>query len=178
MRKFIIAASVAVTLGATPVAAMAQSQDEAAYKLELTERFIAAMQMDQIGDMVAGMSTMFLPSDDLTEDEAAGLQLMMQDIAGPMTERLFRARVPVYAETFSVEELEALVVFYESDIGRSMTRKSYEAAPRIAQAIQAVMPEIMGDMANAMCDRQGCDDEERALLIAQLSAAYPEPAAE
>ena len=174
MRKLIVALGLVVTLGAAPVAAATQGADESAYKLELTERFIAAMQLEQIGDMVANMTTMFLPpSADLSAQEAAELQVFMQDVAGPMTERMLRAMIPVYAEIFTVEELEALVVFYESDIGRSLTRKSYDAAPRIAQAVQAVMPEIMTDMANALCDREGCDEEQRALLAATLRESLP-----
>jgi hypothetical protein len=84
---------------------------------------------------------------------------------------MFEAVAPVYADIFTLEELQALVAFYQSDVGRSMMSKSYAAAPRIATAIQGILPELMADMGDQLCNRFECTPEQRREVKAAMATA-------
>lgn len=158
-------------LAATPAAA--QQADDASKRLALSHRFIELMQTDQMGAMLGQMSAAFAPAptEDMTEAETADYQALMEDMMAVMLPRLFDAMAPIYADIFTLEELEGLVAFYESDIGQSMMRKSYESAPRITTAIQAMMPQLMVEMGDMICDRYNCTpDERREMKVAMGSA--------
>jgi hypothetical protein len=164
------APAAAQTAAAPPPATQAKAD---ALKLQLANRFIAAMQGDQMGEMIAQMSTAMLPESmqGASTEELARYRETMGEISSRMMPRIFEAMAPIYADIFTVEELRALVEFYESDIGRSMMTKSYEAAPRMAEAMQAVMPAIMADMAVVICERFECSAEELRELKASMQGA-------
>ena len=107
----------------------------------------------------------------MSEDEAAKFRAVMGEVTARMMPRMFEAMAPIYADIFTLEELQALVDFYQSDVGRSMVTKSYQAAPRLAEAVQAIMPEIMAEMGNVLCDEFECTAEQRRELKAAMSQA-------
>lgn len=160
-----------VLLAATPVAA--QQADDASKRLALSHRFIELIQTDQMGVMLGQITAAFSPAqtEDMTEAQAQEFEAVMSDMTAMMLPRIFDAMAPIYADIFTLEELEGLVAFYESDIGRSMMRKSYEAGPQVIAAMQAMMPEIMVEMGDMMCDRYNCTpDERREMKVAMASA--------
>lgn len=174
--------AVLVALLAFPGAATAQetagnasvSTAEAAEKLALSNRFIALLQTDQFSDMYSQMMTSMMSSrGGMTEERSAALGRALSRVSEEMFPRLFSVMAPIYADIFSLDELRTLVAFYESDVGQSMMRKSYAAAPRITEAMTALMPELMSDMVDIMCDETGCTDEERAR---RRAAVAPVPA--
>ena len=81
---------------------------------------------------------------------------------------LFKAMAPVYAEIFTLQELQALVAFYESDVGRSMVRKSYEATPRVTAVAQQVLPPVLERAMDRLCDRLECSAQERQAMKTQV----------
>lgn len=157
-------------LAATP--ALAQS-NEASKRLALSHRFIELLQAEQMGTMLGQMVVQMSPSvsDEMSEAEADEFQAMMGEIAADMMPRLFDAMAPVYAEIFTLEELEGLVAFYESDIGQSLLRKNYESAPQIMAAINGVMPQLMLEMGDKMCDHYECTPDQRREMKAAMNEA-------
>ncbi|CAN5294826.1 hypothetical protein BH09PSE1_BH09PSE1_29320 [soil metagenome] len=165
-----------MTVQAEPMAAepirAEPMRDEAAVRLELSRRFIAALQTDQMASMLGQMTVAFTPpTEGLNEEQQAALHRATATATTQMTTRLFDAMAPIYADIFTLEELNGLVAFYESDIGRSMMAKSYAAAPRITEVVIGMMPEMMQGMADSMCKDLGCTAQERARMDAAIAAS-------
>ncbi|MBA4807493.1 DUF2059 domain-containing protein [Brevundimonas sp.] len=162
----------ALTLFLAP-AALAEARDDGPERLALANKFISLMQGEELGAALGQMTAMMLPAEleGMSEEEAAEFREVMGEMTARMMPRMFAAMAPIYADTFTLEELQGLVDFYQSDIGRSMVTKSYQAAPRLAEAIQAIMPEIMADMGNVLCDRFECTAEQRREMKAAMAQA-------
>jgi len=180
MRKLICSGLAFAALLAGPMAAHAGGaepapavvRDQAAAKLQLARRFIAAIQADQMGAMLAQMTTAMTPARaGMSQTESDAVRSAIQAAAEQMVPRMFDAMAPIYADIFTMEELTGLVEFYESDIGRSMIQKSYAAAPRMTEVMMTMMPELMHDMADTMCKELGCSAQEREQMEAAMARA-------
>ena len=158
---------------APPVAAVPEPiRDEAAAKLRLARRFIALMQTDQMGAMISQMTTaMTPPRAGMSQAQSDAVRHAIQTATEAAMPRMFDAMAPIYADIFTMEELTGLVEFYESDIGRSMISKMYEAGPRMSEAAMSIVPDMMHDMADSMCKELGCSDEERARMDQAMAEA-------
>lgn len=147
-------------------------RDEAALRLSLSRRFIDALQADQMATMLGQVTaTLSPPTEGLTDEEAAAIRRATTAMTTEMTGRLLDAMAPIYADIFTLEELNGLVAFYESDIGRSMMAKSYAAAPRITAVVMEMMPEMVQTMVDSMCKDLGCTTQERARMDAAIAAS-------
>ena len=171
MRHLIGGLCMAVMLLATP--ALADTKSDETERLALANKFIALLQVDQLSGAISQMTTMMMPQEfaELPADDAQEMQDLIAEMTADMMPRMFEAMAPAYADIFTLEELRGLVAFYESDIGRSMIRKSYEATPQLAEAMQSIMPSIMADMADTMCDRFECSADERREVKAAMTGA-------
>lgn len=160
----------AQTDGPAPSATTAK---DAALKLQLANRFISLIQGDQMGEMMSQMMSGVMEDEleGMSGPQASDYRAAMSAMMGQMMPRLLDAIAPVYAEIFTAEELRGLVAFYESDLGRSLIAKSYEAGPRMSEAIQAAMPAILSDMAVVVCDQLKCSAEELRDMKAEMRAA-------
>lgn len=169
--RLIAGLTMSLLLAAAPLDVMAQEAvaqesvagDDATERLALSNRFIALIQTDQMSVMFSQMMTTMIPDrQGMTAERSAALQRAMARMSADMFPRLFAVAAPIYAETFSLEELRGLVAFYESDIGQSMMKKGYEAGPRMTAAMMDILPELRNDMADAMCEELSCTAEQRA----------------
>lgn len=152
--------------------ALVQVSDPAAFRLTLARKLIALMQTDQMADMMNQVTASFAVDDPRLNAEE---QAMMDEVSAEMVEmmipRMFDAMAPIYADIFTIEELQAVIEFYESDVGRSMLKKSYAAAPLMIEAVQDLMPEMMGEMADRICNRMECTPTERRQMKAEMMRA-------
>ena len=169
MLRFFTGLCAALAVLVAPLAASAR--DEASERLDLAYRFVALMQVE---DMAKAMEESFMglfpTTAAMDPEDARAVQETMSEMMQEYMPALFKAMAPVYAETFTLEELRALVAFYESDVGRSMVRKSYEAAPRIAVVAQTVLPPVLERAMDRLCDRLECSDQERQNMKSALKA--------
>lgn len=141
--------------------------------MQLANRFITLIQGEQMGEMMSVMVNSFMDDEleGLSGQEVADYRAAMNEMMRRMMPQLFEVIAPVYADIFTVEELRGLVAFYESDLGQSLIAKSYEAAPRMSEAIQAAMPAILSDMAVVVCDQLKCTPEELREMKAEMRGA-------
>lgn len=176
MSRFFTGLCAALALMAAPLTANAR--EEASERLDLAYRFVALMQVE---DMAKAMEESFIGLFPTTEgmdpDDARAVEETMSEMMQEYMPALFKAMAPVYADIFTLEELRALVAFYESDVGRSMVRKSYEAAPRIGVVAQTVLPPVLERAMDRLCDRLECSAQERqdmkSALKGQVGRAAP-----
>jgi hypothetical protein len=166
----------AIFLFSAPLAA--QARDEAAERLDLAHRFVALMQAEDMGEALGqSLGGLFPSIEDLPPAEARAVEETMSEMMQDYMPALFKAMAPVYADIFTLEELRALVAFYESDVGRSMVRKSYEAMPRITAVSQEVLPAVLGRAMDRLCDRLECSAQQRQAMKAEVQGLKGQAAA-
>lgn len=178
MIRPLIALMFAGVVFASPMTAnAAPPRDEAAVRLDLSRRFIEAIQGEQMAASLGQMANSFRPPQaGLSAEEAAAVDRAMIVAMEQGLPRMFDAVAPVYAEIFTLEELTALVSFYESEVGRSLMAKSAAATPRMTEVVMAAMPEVMREMADGMCKELSCSASERSAINASIAAAGFGPA--
>lgn len=74
--------------------------------------------------------------------------------------RVLEAMVPLYAETFTLAELEAMLVFYDTPEGRSIMKKSVVLGVDAQRISMELLPGFMEDMAVSVCRQLDCDPAE------------------
>ncbi|MBL0969344.1 MAG: DUF2059 domain-containing protein [Brevundimonas sp.] len=176
MKRFLGGLLMAVTLLAMPVAASAQTaQGEGAERLALANKFVVLMQGDQLASSMGQMMSVLgpPPNSNMTAEEREIFNDVTNDMVAVMLPRIFEAMAPIYADIFTLEELRGLVAFYESEIGQSLITKSYAASPRIAAVVQGIMPGVMSEMGDRLCDRLSCSADERSAMKTAMAQAFP-----
>ena len=159
-RLFAAVVAACALLGA-PALAMAQDAPSAR-QLELTRRYVQLMQGDQMEDMLRQMMATD-PTNDMSDLPAADREFLMDltaEIVADLMPKMMEAMVPAYAATFTEAELEALIAFYDTEIGHSIIDKTYLVMPEINTAVASVIPEMFQKMAARVCARYGCDPRE------------------
>lgn len=146
-------------------------------QLELSRQYVALMQGDQmealIRELMATDPTMDL-SDVPAEDREFLLDLTAQLVSDLMP-RIMEEMVPVYAAVFTEAELEALVGFYGTEMGRSIVAKSMEVMPEVNLAMAALIPDLFEKMANRLCAHYGCDAREALAEMYAGAGMAPPP---
>lgn len=167
MLRFFTSLCAALVVLAAPLSASAR--DEASERLDLAYRFVALMQIEDMAKaMEASFEGMFPTSSSMDPEDARAVQETLSEMMQEYMPALFKAMAPVYADIFTLEELRAMVAFYESDVGRAMVRKSYEAAPRIGVVAQTVLPPVLERAMDRLCDRLECSAQQRQEMKSAL----------
>ena len=119
---------------------------------------------DQFEDAIRQMIVDQAAMDPTTRDLPAEDQRFLVDLAAELTTdmipKMLDAMVPVYARTFTEAELEALIAFYETEMGRTILEKTMVAMPEATRASLSVMPQLMEKMAARNCQHYGCEPGE------------------
>ena len=170
MRRILAAVAALVVLAAPSLAA---AQDSGrAERIALAERAIDAMQGEQMAAMIHQMGQAFPPPEvaSMTGEARIAYDEVMAQASANMMQRLLDGMGAVYADIFTTQELVAMVEFYESPLGQSILTKSMAATPQIIELTRSLMPEMMRDVINGMCDRLGCTADERRQAIREALA--------
>ena len=103
-------------------------------------------------------------SADLSPAERAEFKAVMtttfDEIMPGLMDQILEAMVPLYAETFTVAELEAMLVFYATPEGRSIMKKSVTLGADAQRITRDLLPGFLEDMAVSVCRQMGCDPAE------------------
>ena len=187
MRLMIVclaAALAVVTLPATPVAA--QSAEQAAplpslRRMTLARQYLDLLMTDQFEGVVHQMLGAEFENDAemqaLPDEDRRMILSLTAELTVDMVPQMISEMVPVYATTFTEEELAALVAFYDTPLGRSIADKSIEVMPEADRAVMSVVPQLLEKMATRMCQHYGCSPEEqREMLEGMREGAGLEPA--
>ncbi|WP_375207013.1 DUF2059 domain-containing protein [Hyphococcus sp.] len=139
--------------------APAMAADDEAAKLKLAEELIELSQAKQMSkQIVAQMAPMQMqviratrPDTTLTDEELETVldktsEIMIEEMA-PAIDALIDKMAPVYAEVYTLEELQGVVAFYNSPVGASFLSKQsnlVDASMAVsAQWAQETMPGVM-----------------------------------
>lgn len=103
--------------------------------------------MEQAMKMSLGMiDSQDLPAQAKREAKEAaetGMKIAMKKFTWNKMKGMF---VDIYAEVFTVEELEGMIAFYESPIGRKFLKKQPQLAAATMKKMQIVMQEMMPEI--------------------------------
>lgn len=140
--------------------APAQAAPEAG-RLALAHRYMEAAHLGKTVDqtMAAVLPTALEGLPMGTVEEKARRQAILEvttEVTGDMVRKLAVQLEPVIAETYSTEELTAMVGFYESPIGQSVIAKQPVLAANMSPILRSLMPEMAKATREKLCARLGC----------------------
>ncbi len=164
MRKLILAGAAALAMTVVmPHMAMAQTNDSPSpERLALAKRYVAAMHINQ---MISGMMHQMMPimTQQMQKTQPGLTDAQMKDVSDAVTAsmdeympKMTEAMIPVYAETFSTEELTKLDEFYESPIGQSILAKTPQAMQKMMPVMMQMMPQMQADIKTRICAKIDC----------------------
>lgn len=159
----------------------ASADQASARQLELTRRYVDLMMTDQletlIRQMIALEASMDPEARDMPDRDRRFMTELATELVTDMIPQMLDEMVPVYARTFSEAELEALIAFYDTEMGRSIINKTYASMPDATAAAMSVMPQMMEKMASRMCQHYGCTAEELQEMREAMQGALAQPTA-
>ncbi|MDG2522367.1 DUF2059 domain-containing protein [Caulobacter segnis] len=144
---------------AMPSAAQAPASPRS---LELARRYVAALDMDKTMDaMMKGMLPAMIDGmvkrhPNMSREQQQIVMETAAESTAAMMPKILDAYVPVMADVFTEQELEALVVFYESPTGRSITGKLPKMGPAMGKIMSDIMPQMQSDMLERLCSKIDC----------------------
>ena len=90
------------------------------------------------------------------EEEAEWARTHMPAMISRMMTQLMADLAPVYAETFTTEELEAQIAFYRTPMGRQVAAKTIELGVAQEALIQEAMVSFMTEVESKYCAEFNC----------------------
>lgn len=138
--------------------ASAQNAD-AGPRLQLAERYIELSLGDNVSKMVAQMVEEELASNpDMSDRERRWMRANLPVMVLDMINGLARDLAPVYAQAFTIEELESLVTYYSSPIGQAVAAKQFELGAQEQVMMEAALLGFFEAFVGKYCREFDCDD--------------------
>ena len=149
------------------LAAGSAGAEPTAKQRELAHRYIAAIHMDRTIDqtlnaIMPAMLASAPKNDKLTDKDRQMLLEVTAEVTRDMMTKMIARMEPLIADTFSEEELQGLVSFYESPTGQSFVSKSPQLAAKMAPMMKELIPETQAEMVQKICARMDCTAAQKA----------------
>ena len=104
----------------------------------------------------------------LPEEDRRMILNLTAELTADLVPQMITEMVPVYATTFTEEELTALVGFYDTPQGRSIANKSIQVMPEADRAVMSVVPQLLEKMAGRMCQHYGCSPDKNRNRLGKI----------
>lgn len=154
---------------ASAQAASAQSADErgatadpgVATRQVLVRKYFAAIQFDKLMDAMTGamiqqMTAGFEQNGEMAPDMSAAVGRAVTRSLREIRPALMARYTELYADILTEQELSALVQFYESETGRSITVKSQVLAAQSGAVMQEFVPLVEASAIRRLCAEISC----------------------
>jgi hypothetical protein len=182
MLMMAVLAFVTTAIAAEPVDAA--KNKALAEKLMDTMKISEAMtrSFDMVKKMQLDMMAKRLKGKQLQNAEKLN-QALMELVSRELSwEKLKDPFINIYAESFTAEELDAMIKFYESPIGKKLLEKQPEMARKTMQMMQSIMMKMMPEMEKIAKDFEAQNKADAAKAAPTVAApatpeATPAPAA-
>ena len=155
MRIFIVLLA-AVWLG---LAAPAAAQDSAgqARRLELAERYLDVTQGENLRKSIGSYFEETFAEAEMPADQRDWLARNMSVAFDKAMQATFADMTDDVAELFTEQELEAMIAFFDTPMGRSITEKSFEFGIRLETAMEPHLTEAFTQLGEKFCARFECE---------------------
>lgn len=97
--------------------------------------------------------------DRLSDEEMVILEGATMAALREFTPKVIEQLTPLYATGFTEAELEAIVAFYESPVGRRIAAKSSELMNQGFKAMEDLAPMLEEDIWRRVCEKVACEEE-------------------
>ena len=117
-----------LTLALCLVAVPAVAQDDMAAKMEAARAYVATEAQQTVirqvasPEVIAAQLSAQFPN--FTQDQVSQLSQIASEELGPMMKEMEQVMVESVAETFSLDEIEAITAFYETPEGLALANKT------------------------------------------------------
>lgn len=165
-RLLVLAAAAAMLSVAAPAAAqdadrlipvVAAPQDaEREAKEALVRRFFVAAQLDKLTNVLIEQMLQSTQSPQIPADKREVVNEAIMAAYAEVSPRMNEAFVDLYADAFTLDELEQLVAFYESPVGRSVTAKSVVLTRQLGSLMEEFQPMMAEATTRQVCRRIDC----------------------
>lgn len=131
-----------------------------ARSLALSQRLLVAMDAQKNSEAVMksiGEATIQTGPTQMPEAERRRMHETFEAAMRTVLPDMFTRMTILQAQVYSEAELDALVAFYESPVGRSVTRKTAELGPGMTAVMVEFAPRIQAEMTTRICAAEGDD---------------------
>lgn len=162
------APAAAVTVS-PPVAAV-QDSDMAAREA-LVRRFFEISQMEKLmNTMMESMVAPMLNDSRIPPDKIPIVREAVLEGFGNVMPQMMEAYVEQYAAAFTLEELEHLVAFYDSPLGRSVMAKTVTLSRQSGEMVERFNPIMEAEMRRQLCSRIECPAPPPVVVVPSTGA--------
>jgi len=156
LRIVLYLAAAATLFCAFPASAQSAVQSEEQNRLELSRRYYEALNLDAtVRAMLDGMLPAIMANSPnaalLSERQRKAIGEASREATLSILPQLKEATIKMTAESFSTEELAALVDFYESPLGKSIVAKTPAYSARSGELMRDLLPTITAKIPRLIC---------------------------
>lgn len=167
--KIVLAAAAAMVMCAVSGAAdsvHAQEQQAAqnsaladsARKSALIRRYLVAIQYEKlVNTTIDSMAGELLARSRIPEEKRGVARDALIAAYAVVLPQMQEATIELYAEIFTIDELEQMVSFYESAAGRSIMAKTVMLSQRSGEMMREFAPIMEREMTSQLCRRLDCE---------------------
>lgn len=148
----------AAPAAAAVVASPAVTQDaEQAAKEALVRRYFEVSQFEKMmNTMMESMMAPMMSDTRIPQDKVPVFREAVLAAFGNVLPQMIDAYVEQYATAFTLDELQQLVAFYESPVGRSVMAKTLTLSRDAGQMMERFTPIMEAEMRRELCARVEC----------------------
>jgi hypothetical protein len=133
----------------------------------LTRQYMELVNLTKILDtMTQSMSASMAPGPNVPPEVVKAMRESVTESMGAVVPRILEEMVDVYANKLTVEELTALIDFYGSPTGRSITVKTEQLAGETGPLMRKYTPIMQREMLTRLCGKIACPDEVKTSIKA------------
>jgi hypothetical protein len=167
MKYRIAPLALGLALAIAGVSLPAQAQDETSSvavrasdhdaRAVLVRRYFEVIQFNKLmNGMMDAMLGSVLVDESIPEDKRGLVREAATDAFAIVLPQMVQANIDLYAEAFTLDELEQLVAFYESPVGRSIMTKTVMLTRESGEMITRFTPIMEAEMMRQLCVRMDC----------------------
>lgn len=137
--------------------AAAPAEDEAVMRRRLAERYVELSEGEGFAELMDTISEgimALLP--DMPADEQAWFRRNLPLEMTAFGEMLIAQMIPLVAELMTIEEMEALIAFYETPLGRSIATKQMQMGAQMGVMMEFAQIEFQMQFLQKYCEAFDC----------------------
>ena len=137
--------------------AAAPAEDEAVIRRRLAERYVELTEGEGFAELMETMSEGVMSlMPDMPANEQAWFRRNLPLEMTAFGEMLIAQMIPLVAEAMTVEELEALIAFYETPLGRSIATKQMQMGAQMGVMMEFAQIEFQMQFLQKYCEAFDC----------------------
>ncbi|MFC0634168.1 DUF2059 domain-containing protein [Brevundimonas balnearis] len=134
-----------------------EAGDNLAEREALAQRYIALSTGENLNKVFSDMADAIVAEyPDPDGPEAQWMRRQLPGFAEGIVDQVAEAMAPEYARRLTLEELTALVAFFDTPMGREILRKSVVLAVELQPTIDAIAIEEAGELLSKFCAEFDC----------------------